>query len=114
MQVGIKETSRPLVSEAFVDQFRFHSKWERSHQIDSEQKSDMIRLLFFLKIILFCTKGVYYLLKIKYIFRTRSFHHNVENRLKKRAPLKGNCRHLAGGGSGRGNGSAGREAGLGV
>lgn len=47
VQVGIKETSRPLVSEAFVDQFRFHSKWERSHQIDSEQKSDMIRLLFF-------------------------------------------------------------------
>lgn len=86
MQSGIRQAGRSQVRESFIGQVENCGfVYEKS---DHKQKSDMTPIF---KANLFCTKGMYYLVKLKYILRTKSFLLLHGSWIAKAAPLKGSC-----------------------
>lgn len=86
MQSGIRWAGRSQVRESFVGQVEnCEFVQEKS---DHKQRSDVTPIF---KANLFCTKGMYYLVKLKYTFRTKSFLLLHGSQIVKGAPLKGSC-----------------------
>lgn len=85
MQSGIRRAGRSQVKESFVGQVE---NCEFVQKSDHKQRSDMTPIF---KANLFCTKGMYYLVKLKYTFRTKSFLLLHGSQIVKGAPLKGSC-----------------------